>query len=186
MDLLGEVLWVGDGLQQVVLHQAHVIELGRAGRAHLLAAWFHKHLRNQIINNNIHLVSFHYLVIHVTRELHASSVYHGVNDGVLVVLPDVVVEEDVLDGRVKGVHPQGLPPQQGVGVPGPPGNRGGGGEERERREERYREKPGERKIGKQGEREMDETGEERTKEERRDREKSRGEEGSWMAEERRR
>ena len=45
--------------------------------------------------------------------LHATA-YHGVNNGFLVVLPDVVVEEDVLDGRVEGVHPEGLPPQQGA------------------------------------------------------------------------
>lgn len=42
------------------------------------------------------------------------------DDGVLVVLPDVVVYEDVLHPLVKGVHPEGLPPTDGEGVGGPP------------------------------------------------------------------
>ena len=58
-------------------------------------------------------------MLHATRH----SAYHGVNDGFLVVLPDVVIEEDVLDGRVEGVHPEGLPPHQGARVLGPPGGR---------------------------------------------------------------
>lgn len=43
------------------------------------------------------------------------------HDGVVVVLPDVVVDEDVLDGRVEGVDPQRLPAADGEGVRGPPG-----------------------------------------------------------------
>lgn len=45
----------------------------------------------------------------------------GMHDGVVVVLPDVVVNEDVLDVKVKGVDPQGLPAADGEGVRGPPG-----------------------------------------------------------------
>ena len=68
-------------------------------------------------------------MLHATRH----SAYHGVNDGFLVVLPDVVIEEDVLDGRVEGVHPEGLPPHQGARVLGPPvgRRRRGGGRRRE-------------------------------------------------------
>lgn len=40
--------------------------------------------------------------------------------GVLIVLPDVVVYEDVLDVAVEGVDPQWLPPTDGEGVTGPP------------------------------------------------------------------
>lgn len=43
------------------------------------------------------------------------------HDGVGVILPDVVVDEDVLDGQVKGVDPQWLSAADGESVGGPPG-----------------------------------------------------------------
>lgn len=42
------------------------------------------------------------------------------NDGVLIILPDVIIYEDVLHVLVKGVDPEGLPPTDGEGVAGPP------------------------------------------------------------------
>lgn len=45
----------------------------------------------------------------------------GMHDGVVVVLPDVVVYEDVLDGPVEGVDPQWLSAADGESVRGPPG-----------------------------------------------------------------
>lgn len=50
----------------------------------------------------------------------ASRRYLGMHDGILVVLSDVVVDEDVLDMLVEGVHPQRLPPPDGEGITGPP------------------------------------------------------------------
>lgn len=46
------------------------------------------------------------------------------HNGVLVVLPDVVVDEDVLNSRVKGVDPERLPSMDGVVVNDPPGGDG--------------------------------------------------------------
>lgn len=43
------------------------------------------------------------------------------HDGAGVILHDVVIDEDVLDGRVEGVDPQRLPTADGEGVRGPPG-----------------------------------------------------------------
>lgn len=60
--------------------------------------------------------------------------YLGMNDGVLVILADVVVYEDVLNVLVKGVDPQRLPPTNGVGIADPPG--------RERRAKKDLEKGG--------------------------------------------
>lgn len=42
------------------------------------------------------------------------------NDGVLVILPDVIIYKDVLHILVKGVDPKRLPPTNGEGVSGPP------------------------------------------------------------------
>lgn len=44
----------------------------------------------------------------------------GMNDGVIVILPYVVVYKDVLNGLVKGVDPQWLPPVNGIGITNPP------------------------------------------------------------------
>lgn len=43
------------------------------------------------------------------------------HDGILVILPYVVVYEDVLNILVKGVDPQRLPPTNGEGITSPPG-----------------------------------------------------------------
>lgn len=43
------------------------------------------------------------------------------NYGILVVLPYVVIYENVLDILVKGVHPQRLPPTDREGITDPPG-----------------------------------------------------------------
>lgn len=42
-------------------------------------------------------------------------------DGILVILPNVVIYKDVLDRLVKGVDPQRLPPTNGEGISSPPG-----------------------------------------------------------------
>lgn len=66
----------------------------------------------------IQFVFFLQEVANFRKRVHANL---GMHDGVVVVLPDVVVDEDVLDGWVKGVDPQRLPTADGEGVRGPPG-----------------------------------------------------------------
>lgn len=66
------------------------------------------------------------------------------HDGVLVVLPDVVVDEDVLNSRVEGVDPERLPATDGVGVSDPPGGDGqdGGVKKRKKKATRRRDRSG--------------------------------------------
>lgn len=49
--------------------------------------------------------------------------YLGVNYCILIVLPYVVVYEDVLNVLVKGVDPQRFAPADGEGITCPPGYR---------------------------------------------------------------
>lgn len=61
------------------------------------------------------------------------------HDGVLVVLPDVVVEEDVLNSRVKGVDPERLPAMDGEGLSDPPGGDGQDGRVKKKKKEGHKE-----------------------------------------------
>lgn len=47
--------------------------------------------------------------------------YLGMNNGILIILPYVVIYEDVLNVVVERVDPQRLPPADGVCVSSPPG-----------------------------------------------------------------
>lgn len=49
-----------------------------------------------------------------------SATYLGVNNGVSIVQPDVVINEDVMNVRIMGVYPQGLPTLGRELIPGPP------------------------------------------------------------------
>lgn len=63
-----------------------------------------------------------------------SDTYQGMNNGVRVVQPDVVVNEDVVNIRIMGVNPQGLPTPGRELISGPPetasGTRSSQGRER--------------------------------------------------------
>lgn len=70
-------------------------------------------------------------LIHIHMGMHKPSkstlteakTHLWMDDGVFVILSNVVIDEDVLDILVEGVHPQRFPSQDGVGVPGPPTDR---------------------------------------------------------------
>lgn len=66
------------------------------------------------------------------------------HDGVLVILPDVVVDEDVLNSRVEGINPERLPATDGEGVSDPPGGDGqdGHGEKKQNKATRRRDRSG--------------------------------------------
>lgn len=49
-----------------------------------------------------------------------SATYLGVNNGVSIIQPDVVINEDVLNVRIMGVYPQGLPTPGRELISGPP------------------------------------------------------------------
>lgn len=49
-----------------------------------------------------------------------SATYLGVNNGVSIVQPDVVINEDVVNVRIMGVYPQGLPTLRRELISGPP------------------------------------------------------------------
>ena len=49
-----------------------------------------------------------------------SAAYLGMNNGVRIVQPDVVVDEDVVNAGIVGVDPQGLPTPGREPISGPP------------------------------------------------------------------
>lgn len=49
-----------------------------------------------------------------------SAAYLGMNNGVLIVQPDVVIDEDVVNAGIMGVNPQGLPTPGRELISGPP------------------------------------------------------------------
>lgn len=49
-----------------------------------------------------------------------SATYLRVNNGVRIIQPDVVVNEDVVNARIVGVNPQGLPTPGREIISGPP------------------------------------------------------------------
>lgn len=63
-----------------------------------------------------------------------SDTYLGVNDGICIIQPDVVINEDVVNVRIVGVYPQGLPTVGRELISGPPetviGGRNSQGRER--------------------------------------------------------
>lgn len=52
--------------------------------------------------------------------------YLGADNGVRIIQPDVVINADVVNVRVVGVNPQGLPTLAGEVVSGPPATQGSG------------------------------------------------------------
>lgn len=50
--------------------------------------------------------------------------YLWINNGILIVLPYVVVYEDVLNMLIEWIDPEWLPPTVREGISSPPGQRG--------------------------------------------------------------
>lgn len=54
-----------------------------------------------------------------------SATYLRVDNGVCIIQPDVVVNEDVVNAGIMGVYPQGLPTLGRELISGPPETKGG-------------------------------------------------------------